>query len=145
MDHIHIIFVSKPAVQLSKFINSLKSTSARLIFRDHVVEDLRIRNMVKNHNLAKSISDAGWGEFISMLSYKAESAGRTVEKVLPHGTTQECSRCGNTVKKNLSVRVHICMHCGLVLDRDHNAAINILQKSKASFCAAGMAVICLGS
>jgi putative transposase len=64
------------------------------------------------------------GEFISMLTNKAESAGRTVEKVPPHGTTQECSRCGTIVKKNLSVRVHSCPHCGLVLDRDHNAAIN---------------------
>ena len=94
-----------------------------------VLEDLQIQNMVKNHNLAKSISDAGWGKFISMLTYKAESAGRTVEKVPPHGTTQECSRCGNTVKKDLSVRTHICPHCGLVLDRDHNAAINILKRA----------------
>jgi len=108
--------------------------SNQLVWRygNIVVEDLQIRNMVKNHNLAKSISDAGWGVFISMLTYKAESAGRTVEKVLPHGTTQECSRCGNTVKKYLSVRVHVCSHCGLVLDRDHNAAINILHRAKAS-------------
>jgi putative transposase len=86
--------------------------------------------MLKNHHLAKSISDAGWGEFISMLTYKAESAGRIVEKVSPCGTTQECSRCGNVVKKDLSVRTHICTRCGLVLD--HNAAINILQKAKIS-------------
>ena len=97
-----------------------------------VVEDLQIPNMLKNHHLAKSISDAGWGEFISMLTYKAESAGRIVEKVSPCGTTQECSRCGNVVKKDLSVRTHNCAHCGLVLDRDHNAAINILQKAKIS-------------
>lgn len=97
-----------------------------------VVEDLQITNMVANHNLAKGISDAGWGKFISMLTYKAESAGRVVEKVPPHGTTQKCSRCGSTIKKDLSVRIHACPHCGLVLDRDHNAAINILHKSKAS-------------
>jgi len=96
------------------------------------VEDLRIQNMVKNHNLAKSITDAGWGEFVSMLTYKAESAGREVTKVMPHGTSQQCSRCGNIVKKDLSVRTHACPHCGLVLDRDHNAAINILYKVKAS-------------
>lgn len=96
------------------------------------MEDLQIKNMVKNRSLAKSISDAGWGEFISMLSYKAESAGREVVKVKPHGTSQECSRCGTFVKKDLSVRTHICPHCGLVLDRDHNAAINILQRAKAS-------------
>lgn len=97
-----------------------------------IVEDLQIINMVKNHSLAKNISDAGWGEFISMLTYKAESASRVLEKVPPHGTTQECSRCGNIVKKDLSVRIHACPHCGLVLDRDHNAAINILHKTKAS-------------
>ncbi|KJS14776.1 MAG: transposase, partial [Peptococcaceae bacterium BRH_c4b] len=91
-----------------------------------------IQNMVKNHNLAKSITDAGWGEFVSMLSYKAESAGREVTKVIPHGTSQQCSRCGNIVKKDLSVRTHVCSYCGLVLDRDHNAAINILYKAKAS-------------
>ncbi|KJS15757.1 MAG: hypothetical protein VR69_12115 [Peptococcaceae bacterium BRH_c4b] len=96
------------------------------------VEDLQIQNMVKNHNLAKSITDAGWGEFVSMLSYKAESAGREVTKVIPHGTSQQCSRCGNIVKKDLSVRTHVCSYCGLVLDRDHNAAINILYKAKAS-------------
>jgi putative transposase len=94
-----------------------------------LVEDLQITNMVKNHNLAKSIADAGWGEFILMLSYKAESAGRTIEKVNPHGTTQECSRCGAIVKKDLSIRIHICPHCSLVIGRDHNAAINILNKA----------------
>ena len=97
-----------------------------------VVEDLQIKNMVKNHNLAKCIADVGWGEFVSMLSYKAESAGRTLVKVPPHRTTQECSRCGKTVQKDLSVRVHSCPHCGLVMDRDHNAAVNILQRYKVS-------------
>ena len=86
-------------------------------------------DMVKNHNLAKIIADAGWGEFISMLCYKAESAGRIVEKVNPHGTTQECSRCGAIVNKELAVRIHICLHCSLVLGRDHNAAINILNRA----------------
>ena len=128
----------KVARQHEKVKNQRKDfhhrASSQLVWRYDkiVVEDLQIQNIVKNHNLAKSISDAGWGEFISMLTYKAESAGRTVEKVPPHGTTQECSRCGTIVKKNLSVRVHICPHCGLVLDRDHNAAINILQRAKAS-------------
>jgi putative transposase len=108
--------------------------SNRLVWRygKIVVEDLQIQNMVKNHNLAKSISDAGWGGFLAMLTYKAESAGRLVEKVPPHGTTQKCSRCGNVVPKDLSVRVHACPYCGLVMDRDHNAAINILQRYKAS-------------
>lgn len=128
----------KLARQHEKIKNQRKDfhhkVSVQLVWRygKIVVEDLQIRNMVKNHNLAKSISDAGWGEFISMLTYKAESAGREVVKVPPHGTSQECSRCGAVVKKDLSIRTHICPHCGLVLDRDHNAAINILQRAKAS-------------
>lgn len=96
------------------------------------VEDLEIKNMVKNHHLAKSISDAGWGEFLSMLSYKAASAGRIVMKVKPHGTSQICCQCGETVKKDLAVRTHCCPHCNLILDRDHNAAINILKRAKVA-------------
>jgi len=76
--------------------------------------------MVKNHHLAKSISDAGWGEFISMLEYKAGEAGTKLVKVNPSGTSQKCSRCGMTVPKELSERVHCCPYCGLTLDRDVN-------------------------
>ncbi|MCL6479355.1 MAG: transposase, partial [Peptococcaceae bacterium] len=81
--------------------------------------------------LAKSISDAGWSEFLAMLCYKAEEAGSRVVKVNPSGTSQECSRCGTIVAKDLSVRVHKCPYCGLVLDRDVNAARNILAKAMA--------------
>jgi len=95
------------------------------------VEDLQIKNMVKNHRLAKSISDAGWGQFLTMLDYKAEEAGGRVEKEGPYYTSQECSRCGECVKKTLADRTHDCPFCGLVLDRDHNAAINIINKSTA--------------
>ena len=93
------------------------------------VEDLKVRNMVRNRHLARSISDAGWGSFLMKLAYKAEEAGRLFEKVPPHGTSQMCSGCGGKVPKSLSVRTHRCPHCGLVLDRDHNAAINILRRS----------------
>jgi len=86
------------------------------------VEELNIKGMVKNHHLAKSISDAGWGEFISMLEYKAGEAGTKLVKVNPSGTSQKCSRCGMTVPKELSERVHCCPYCGLTLDRDVNAA-----------------------
>lgn len=96
-----------------------------------VVENLAVRNMVKNQHLAKSISDAGWSEFLAMLCYKAEEAGSRVVKVNPSGTSQECSRCGATVAKDLSVRVHRCPHCGLILDRDVNAARNILARAMA--------------
>ena len=91
------------------------------------VEDLKVRNMVKNPYLARSISDAGWCKFIEMLSYKAEKAGGQVIKVNPKNTSQACSGCGVIVKKDLSQRVHDCPDCGLVLDRDHNAALNILR------------------
>ncbi|MGI0085113.1 MAG: RNA-guided endonuclease InsQ/TnpB family protein, partial [Nitrososphaerales archaeon] len=91
-----------------------------------VFEDLRIQNMVKDHHLAKSIHDASWGKLIQYASYKAENAGKRVELVNPGGTTQTCSGCGNVVKKSLSERVHRCPNCGLLLDRDCNAALNIL-------------------
>ncbi|MFZ5645276.1 MAG: transposase [Bacillota bacterium] len=92
-----------------------------------IAEDLKIQNMMKNHHLAKSIADAGWGYLFSMLSYKAESAGRDFERVIAYGSSQECSQCGATVKKDLAQRVHRCPGCGLVADRDLNAA-RVLEK-----------------
>ena len=94
------------------------------------VEALNIKGMVKNRHLAKSISDASWGMFLLILRSKAENAGRWYQEIAPNGTSQECSFCGNTVKKSLAVRVHNCPHCGLSLDRDINAAQNILQKAR---------------
>jgi len=91
-----------------------------------VFEKLTIQNMVKNHSLAKSIADAAWGQLVQFTTYKAECAGRRVVQVNPRNTSQMCSGCGEIVKKELSVRVHHCSGCGLTLDRDHNAAINIL-------------------
>jgi len=90
-------------------------------------EDLQVRNMVKNHKLAKSISDAGWDQFAQWLQYFGKVYGKTVIAVAPVYTSQDCSACGNAVKKSLSVRTHVCS-CGAVLDRDHNAALNILAK-----------------
>ncbi|MDL5502022.1 MAG: transposase, partial [Candidatus Methanoperedens sp.] len=106
-------------------------TSRKLIEEyDHIVlEDLQIKNMVQNHHLAKSISDAGWSQLISFTKTKAEYAGKIVELVNPRNTSQNCSSCGSSVPKNLSVRVHSCPFCGLVLGRDHNAAINIENRS----------------
>ena len=78
--------------------------------------------------LNKSILDAGWGAFVTMCRHKAEEAGGTVVKVAPHGTSQACSGCGCIVQKDLSVRWHSCPHCGTELDRDHNAAKNILHR-----------------
>ena len=94
-------------------------------------EDLQIANMVKNHKLAKSISDAGWGLFFTILDAKAKQVpGKRVIAVNPKFTSQICSRCGVIVKKTLAVRVHKC-ECGLVIDRDINAAINILNRGLA--------------
>ena len=88
-------------------------------------ENLQVRNMVKNHKLAKSISDAAWSQFAQWLQYFGKVYGKTVVAVAPGYTSQDCSSCGNRVQKSLSVRTHICS-CGTVLDRDHNAALNIL-------------------
>lgn len=90
-------------------------------------EDLNIKGMVKNHCLAKHIADAAWNKLITATSYKAEWAGKRVELVNPTNTSQICSGCGQIVQKDLSERVHRCPFCGLTLDRDHNAAINILR------------------
>lgn len=92
-----------------------------------VFEKLKISNMVKNSRLAKSIADASWSKLFELTSYKAENAGRTMIQVNPRNTSQNCSGCGELVKKDLSVRIHSCSNCGLTLDRDENAAINILR------------------
>ena len=89
-------------------------------------EDLKVRNMVKNHHLAKSISDASWSQFREWLEYFGRVFGVGTIAVPPHYTSQNCSGCGAIVKKSLSTRTHTCS-CGTTLDRDHNAALNILR------------------
>ncbi|BAB73114.1 RNA-guided endonuclease InsQ/TnpB family protein [Anabaena sp. FACHB-709] len=89
-------------------------------------EDLRIKNLVKNHCLAKSINDAGWYQFRKWLEFFGVKFGRITVAVNPAYTSQECSNCGAMVKKSLSTRTHAC-ECGFVMDRDWNAAINILK------------------
>lgn len=88
------------------------------------VEKLQLTNMVKNHRLAQSIMDASWGAFVQKLEYKC----KMLIKVDPRNTTINCSRCGHKVPKSLAIRIHRCDKCNLVLDRDHNASINILNK-----------------
>ncbi len=90
------------------------------------VEDLQTGNMMHNHHLALAISDAGWSLFTQLLTVKAASAGRKVVKVNPRYTSQRCSGCGAVARKELADRWHSCP-CGVELDRDHNAAINILR------------------
>lgn len=109
-----------------KLADSLVKTYGKI-----AVEDIQIKNMVKNHHLAKSISDAGWGQFVNILSYKAEYAGREFVSVNPSGTSQKCSCCGSLVPKSLSVRVHNCSVCGISLNRDFNSALNILALGRS--------------
>jgi len=112
-----------------KLSRNLVDTYDRIVF-----EDLQIQNMVKNHHLAKSISDAGWSQLMNFTKTKAEYAGKIVEFVNPRNTSQNCSGCHTPVPKDLSIRTHICPFCGLVLDRDHNAAINILNQVVHADC-----------
>ena len=92
-----------------------------------VYEDLRIKNMVKNHCLAKSINDASWYQFRIWLEYFVQVFEKITVAVKPQYTSQECSSCGEIVEKTLSTRTHVCK-CGCVLDRDENAARNILSR-----------------
>lgn len=110
-------------------LDFLHKTSRSLVSQYSLIslENLNIKGMVQER-FGKQINDAGWGMLAGMLCYKAENAGCRVVFVDPKGTTQECSRCGTVVPKGLVDRVHNCPSCGLVLDRDLNAAYNILKR-----------------
>jgi IS605 OrfB family transposase len=98
-------------------------------FNDVVVyENLQIANMVKNHHLAKSISDAGWYQYTQWLDYYGKIWDKAVVAVSPNYTSQDCSNCGHRVKKSLSTRTHSCPSCKIEICRDTNAALNILHK-----------------
>jgi putative transposase len=99
------------------------------IYDTIAIEDLNLSFMTRNGHLALSAHDAALGTFRQLLTYKAEEAGRQLVAVKPNGTSQACSVCGVVVRKNLSIRVHRC-DCGLILDRDVNAARNILYLAR---------------
>ncbi|GAB1542817.1 hypothetical protein NUACC21_54910 [Scytonema sp. NUACC21] len=104
-------------------------TARCVVISNEVVayEDLKVKNMVKNHHLAKSISDASWSLFRQWVEYYGRVFGVVTVAVPPHNTSQNCSKCGKKVQKTLSTRTHCCPYCGTVLDRDRNAALNILE------------------
>ncbi|NEQ11506.1 MAG: transposase [Moorea sp. SIO4E2] len=111
--------------------SSKVSSPARCVIRSNdlvAYEDLRVKNLVKNHCLAKSINDAGWYQFRKWLEHFGQKFGRVTVAVNPAYTSQNCSDCGEAVKKSLSTRTHVCK-CGCQLNRDHNAAINILKRA----------------
>ncbi|OIO20778.1 hypothetical protein AUJ17_05535 [Candidatus Micrarchaeota archaeon CG1_02_47_40] len=126
----------KVAIAYEKVANTradfLHKTTTSLVNSYSLIalEKLASQEMAEQ-NFGKSINDAGWGMFANMLSYKAESAGCEVVFVNPKNTTQECSNCHEIVKKDLTVRTHDCPFCNLVMDRDLNAAQNILIRATA--------------
>ncbi len=93
-------------------------------------ERLNILGMLRSGRFSRAISDAGWSGFLNVLRHKACKAGVQFVEVDPRGTSQLCSRCGREVRKDLWVRTHDCPSCGLVLSRDHNAALNILARAR---------------
>ena len=115
--------------QSDDYLHKLSDTLVKSGYTSFAVEDLHIQNMVRNHRLAQSIQNASWNRFINMLSYKAESAGMKVIKVDARNTSKECSNCGNIQDMPLSIREYNCSRCGMRLDRDINASINILHKA----------------
>jgi len=121
--------LAKKHLQVSRQRKDFAVKTARCVVRSNdliAYEDLQVRNMVKNHKLAKSISDASWSMFRQWVEYFGKVFGKVTIAVPPHYTSQNCSNCGRQVVKTLRQRTHHCLHCGTVLDRDHNAALNIL-------------------
>ena len=118
----------KVANSRSDFLNK---TSTRLVNSYSLIalEKLASQELAEK-NYGKSINDVGWGTFANMISYKAEEAGCRVVFVDPNNTTQECSGCHKLVHKELQDRIHNCPNCSLVMDRDLNAAINILARAR---------------
>jgi putative transposase len=115
-----------------------KTASALISSHDLIaLEDLQVRNLVRNRRLVKDIADVGWSRFRRCLEYYGRLQGVSVVAVPPEYTSQDCSGCGRRVWKSLSVRTHVCPYCGLLIDRDHNAAEIILQRGLAAARADG--------
>ena len=125
---------SRKHLRVSRQRNEYAKRLARNVCQSNdliAYEDLRVANLLKNHCLAKSISDASWSQFRQWIEHFAAKFGKLAIAVPPQYTSQECTQCKMIVKKSLSTRTHVCS-CGLVLQRDWNAAINILLKAKST-------------
>jgi putative transposase len=123
--HIHERIANRRSDFAHKRSRELVNTYQAIVFEDLEPQQMGAR---KGRGMRKSIMDVAWGQFVSMTISKAEEAGRSVILVNPHNTSKMCSHCGELVEKKLSERIHTCPHCGLVMDRDRNAALNILQR-----------------
>jgi putative transposase len=120
--------VNRYGVLVFEDLNVVTMTKAPAPTQDETTGTYLPNGAAAKGGLNKSILDAGWGEFVMLCSRKAEEAGGKVVRVPPKNTSQECSGCRKMVPKDLSVRWHSCPHCGAELDRDHNAARNILRR-----------------
>ena len=136
--------VSRRHLKVSRQRKDFAVKAARCVVKSSdfvALEDLQVRNLVRNRRLAKSIHDAAWSQFANWLLYYGQVFGKPVVKALPAYTSQDCSVCGNRVRKSLSERTYACQ-CGCILDRDENAARNILRLGLAYIeanCTAGHA------
>ena len=135
--------VHASALHQERTTNKRKDFIGKLVYKLYhhsennvlVAEDLSVSNIVRNKHLSKSISDASWGKFFEWAGNIAERDGFHFHQVDPKNTSQTCSSCGQKAPKklSLSVRTFSCQFCGTTLDRDHNAALNILFKAAAAF------------
>ena len=123
--------VARISIHIANQRNDFSQKLSKKLVNNHnfiAYEDLKIENMMKNHKLAKSIADASWGELIKNTMYKAERAGKYCVKVNPKNTSKQCSNCGNIMEEQtLDDREYSCSNCGLTMDRDDNAAVNVLH------------------
>jgi putative transposase len=123
--HIHERIANRRSDFAHKRSRELVNSYQVIVFEDLEPQQMGAR---RGRGMRKSIMDVAWSQFISMTIGKAEEAGRTAILVNPRNTSKMCSQCGELVEKELSERTHTCPHCGLVIDRDKNAALNILQR-----------------
>jgi putative transposase len=123
--HIHERIANRRSDFAHKRSRELVNTYQTIVFEDLAPQQMGARG---GRGMRKSIMDVAWSQFVGMTIGKAEEAGRTVILVNPRDTSKMCSDCGELVEKKLSERTHTCPHCGLVMDRDRNAALNILHR-----------------